>query len=95
MTKREDLLAAATPRTLRPHADVKKALVGRRRGRNWLHQLLTVRSEDRARLENLLDKVTRQGVRATKSQIFRAALIALEQQPTTAAAELVKSLRDQ
>jgi hypothetical protein len=92
VNKRKELLAAVKARELRPREDIKEALSGKRRTRKWVPQMLSFRSKDVQRTDELLDGVLREGVRATKSQIVRAGLLALKERTDTAA--LVRRLDD-
>ncbi|MDO8717267.1 MAG: hypothetical protein Q7J73_10770 [Dehalococcoidales bacterium] len=78
MNKRNELLAAVKVRALRPQEDIKGAL-GYHRERKWRPQLLSFRTEDVERLEKIRTKVLRGGLTVSKSEIVRAALLALQE----------------
>ena len=83
MNKRNKLLAAVKVRALRSQADVKGALEYHRK-RKWRPQLLSFRPEDVERLEKIRAKVLRSGIPVSKSEIIRAALLALEERSDAA-----------
>ncbi len=83
MNKRTKLLAAVKVRELRSQADVKVALEYHRE-RKWRPQLLSFRPEDVERLEKIRTKVLRSGISVSKSEIVRAALLALEERSDAA-----------
>ena len=78
MNRRNELLAAVKVRALRPREDVKGAL-GYHREKKWRAQLLSFRTEDVERLEKIRTKVLRSGIPVSKSEIVRAALLALQE----------------
>lgn len=78
MNKRNKILAAVKVRELRSQEDVKGALEYHRE-RKWRPQLLSFRPEDVERLEKIRTKVLRDGISVSKSEIVRAALLALQE----------------
>lgn len=83
MNKRNELLAAIKVRALRPKEDVKGAL-GYHRERKWCPHLFSLRTEDLERLGKIRAKVLRTGIPVSKSEIVRAALLALEERADAA-----------
>ena len=83
MNKRNEILAAVKVRALRSQEDVKGAL-GYHREKKWCPQLLSFRTEDVERLDQIRTKVLRTGIPVSKSEIVRAALLALEERSDAA-----------
>lgn len=78
MNKRNEILAAVKVRALRSQEDVKGAL-GYHREKKWCPQLLSFRTEDVERLDQIRTKVLRTGIPVSKSEIVRAALLAFQE----------------